>query len=80
MFFVISTLKRMAREDRIPAAKVGRQWRLQKVELDEWLARGGERYEELVDEGIAIAMAERKADPANHVGIPLEQVKREFGL
>ena len=76
----ISTLKRMAREDRIPAAKAGRQWRFRKAELDEWLARGGERYEELVDEGIAIVMAERKADPANHQRIPWEQVKAEFGL
>ena len=39
-----------------------------------------EEYEALVDEGLAIVMAERVADPANEKGIPWEQVKEELGL
>ena len=37
----LSTLKRLAREHRIPAAKAGRQWRFRKADLDRWLGRGG---------------------------------------
>jgi len=32
-----ATVYRMARKKRIPAAKVGRQWRFDKNRLDEWL-------------------------------------------
>ena len=39
-------VKRLARADRLPAAKVGRVWRFRKLELDEWLARGGTLQEQ----------------------------------
>ena len=32
----------LARAGRIPAAKVGGQWRIRRTDLDAWLARGGE--------------------------------------
>ena len=35
-----STLYKMLRESRIPAHKVGREWRFDAAELDEWLKSG----------------------------------------
>lgn len=35
------TLRDKARTRALPAAKLGRRWRFRKVELDDWLARGG---------------------------------------
>ena len=32
----------LARTQRIPAAKVGGQWRIRRTDLDAWIARGGE--------------------------------------
>ncbi len=32
----------LARQRRIPAAKVGGQWRIRRAELDAWLDKGGE--------------------------------------
>jgi excisionase family DNA binding protein len=32
----------LARQGRIPAAKVGGQWRFRRSDLDTWLAAGGE--------------------------------------
>ena len=37
-------------------------------------------YEALVDEGLALAVEEALADPANHEGVPLEEFLRERGL
>lgn len=75
-----ATLKRMAREGRVPAAKVGRQWRFRKADLDRWLALGGDLQEELVDEGMAILRAERMSDAASPETRPLEEVLKERGL
>ena len=36
------TLRDKVRARIVPAAKVARQWRFRKVDLDDWLARGGE--------------------------------------
>lgn len=36
------TAYNLARDHRIPAAKVGGQWRVRRTDLDAWLARGGE--------------------------------------
>ena len=35
------TLRDKARSRTVPAAKLGRRWRFRKVDLDDWLARGG---------------------------------------
>ena len=32
----------LARARRIPAAKVGGQWRIRRSELDDWISKGGE--------------------------------------
>lgn len=32
----------LARTQRIPAAKVGGQWRIRRTDLDAWIDRGGE--------------------------------------
>jgi excisionase family DNA binding protein len=76
----IETLKRRAREGRIPAAKVGRSWRFVKHDLDEWLSAGGDRYEALVDKGLGMVMTARMSDPANREGRPLEEFLQERGL
>lgn len=74
------TLIRKARAGLIPAAKLGREWRFRRADLDAWLAAGGDRYEELVNEGMDLELAERMADPANEERIPWEQVKAKLGL
>jgi len=76
----IVTLKKKAQTGRVPAAKVGRAWRFLKADLDEWLHYGGEVYERQVDRGIALAMEEAAANPANHKGKPLDEFLRERGL
>ncbi|MBA7517693.1 hypothetical protein ES705_09747 [subsurface metagenome] len=37
----MSTIYRFAQESKIPAAKVGNQWRFQKKKIDERLEKGG---------------------------------------
>ena len=64
----------------MPAAKVGREWRFRRADLDEWLSEGGTLREQLEDEGLLMAMDEAKADPANQERIPLEVFLRERGL
>lgn len=73
-------LKRLARAGRVPAAKVGRRWRFRKADLDEWLARGGELEEQLVDAGMTTLRAARMADPVSRKTRPLEEVLDERGL
>lgn len=34
------TVRRMARDGELPALKIGRQWRLKKTLLDQWVAKG----------------------------------------
>ena len=77
----IETLKRRAREGRIPAAKVGRSWRFVKHDLDEWLSAGGDRYEQMVDQGLALAAAEARRHPDNQgAKVPLSTVRARLGL
>lgn len=76
----IVTLKKKAQTGRIPAAKVGRVWRFRKQEIDEWLKYGGELYEQQVDEGVALAMAERMAKDKGQKGKPLSEFLAERGL
>ncbi len=37
------TAYKLVRDGRIPAVKVGNQWRIEKGAFEAWLARGGER-------------------------------------
>ncbi|MCD6359975.1 MAG: helix-turn-helix domain-containing protein [Armatimonadetes bacterium] len=39
----VYTVKRRARDGTIPAAKIGREWRFLRSELEKWLAGGGTR-------------------------------------
>ena len=43
------TVKRRAREGRLPASKIGREWRLRRQDLDAWLADGGTLRERVED-------------------------------
>ncbi len=76
----VETVKRKARAGEVPAAKTGRKWIFLRADLDAWLSAGGTMREKLEDEGIAAAMAERMADPANHEFTTLAQFRRERGL
>ncbi len=42
----VYTVKRRARDGTIPAAKIGREWRFLRSELEDWLAQGGTRDSE----------------------------------
>ena len=46
------TVRRLAREGELPAFKVGRQWRIQRAKLQEWIdARSGQgAAEEIADD------------------------------
>jgi len=48
--------------------------------LEQGLAEEDARSEALVDEGLAIAMNEAAADPANRERVPWDQVKGKLGL
>lgn len=74
------TLLRKARAGQVPAAKFGREWRFRRADLDAWLAAGGDRYEAMVQKGMELELAERRADPANRKTRPAEEVLRELGL
>ena len=74
-----NTVKRKAQNGEIPAAKIGRQWRFQKAELDKWLASGGD-YERRVDRGLLALIEERAADPGDQENVPWEKVKAALGL
>ena len=37
----VATIYKLAQEGRIPATKVGNQWRFRKETIDEWLDKGG---------------------------------------
>ena len=50
------------------------------ADLDAWLAAGGDRYEDQVNEGMDLELAKRRADPANQETRPLGEVLREQGL
>jgi len=73
-----NTVKAKARAGQIPGAKVGKEWRFRKADLDEWLACGGTRYEELVDEGLADAT--REAIAAGGRTYSLEEASKRLGL
>jgi excisionase family DNA binding protein len=76
------TVKRQAREGRLPAAKIGRAWRFRRTDLDRWLAEGGTRREELEDEGLLLEIEERKADLAAGRSslVSLDEARKRLGL
>ena len=37
------TVRRAAREGSLPSAKIGRRWRIRKIDLDDFLSKGGNR-------------------------------------
>ncbi len=73
------TLLRQAREGLIPAAKLGREWRFRREDLDAWLKAGGTRYEEQVNRGMDLERAERRRDD-DGTRIPLAEVRTRLGL
>jgi excisionase family DNA binding protein len=73
-----STIRRLAREKRLPAARMGRRWRFQKSALDQWLADGGGDYEKIVDQGLLEATREAFAEEGDD--IPFAQVQVRYGL
>jgi excisionase family DNA binding protein len=75
----VETVKRKARAGRIPAAKIGREWRFSRRQLLEWVERQA-IPEELVDEGIMAVVAEQMADEGDDDWIPWEEVKASLGL
>ena len=74
------TVRRAARSGRLRASRVGRRWRIRQKDLNEWVEQDGWLYERMVDRGLAEAVAEAMADPANRETIPLEHVKARLGL
>jgi len=76
------TVRRKARAGELPASKIGRVWRFRRADLDEWLAEGGTRREELEDEGLLKMIEERKAEVAagREKLIPWEEAKAALGL
>jgi len=72
------TLLRKARRGELPAAKLGREWRFRRADLDAWLVEGGDAYEAVVQRGMDLELAERMADPAHRETRPLEDVLREL--
>ena len=76
----VQSVKARARAGTLPAARIGREWRFSRRQLLEWIEAGGDRYEDLVEEGLALATEEAMADPGNQQGIPWEEAKRELGL
>jgi excisionase family DNA binding protein len=72
------TLKARARAGTVPAVKLGREWRFNKTDLDEWLTTGGAEYEALVDQAMAALTNERMA--AGGPSSPLAEVHERLGL
>ncbi len=76
----VAKVRRLARAGVLSAAKIGeRAWRFRKADLDEWLAAGGTRYEDLIAQSLAHEAERILADP-NAEWTPLEQVRKELGL
>ena len=74
------TVLRKARAGTLPAAKLGREWRFRKTDLDAWLAAGGDRYEALVDEGMAMELVKlRRTDTGKRTSLAATRKKRGAG-
>jgi excisionase family DNA binding protein len=74
------TVLRKARAGTLPAAKLGREWRFRRTDLDAWLAAGGDRYEALVDEGMAMELVKlRRTDTGKRTSLADTKRKRGAG-
>ena len=72
----LDTLKRRTRMGQIPGAKIGRQWRFRKVDLDAWLSAGGTRPEPAVDAWLVAQSDKVLRGPR----LSNEEVKAALGL
>ena len=71
------TIIRKARAGELPAAKLGREWRFRRADLDAWLRRGGDRYEALVNAGMDEELRGRMREDTGE-RIPLAEVMARF--
>jgi excisionase family DNA binding protein len=71
----VETIKRMARRGALPAAKLGRNWRFRKADIDDWLETGGSAYEKQVDEGLAAVTRERMQTARDEDLVDWEEAK-----
>jgi excisionase family DNA binding protein len=71
----VETIKRMARRGALPAAKLGRNWRFRKADIDDWLETGGSAYEKQVDEGLAAVTRERMQTAREEELVDWEEAK-----
>jgi excisionase family DNA binding protein len=71
----VETIKRMARRGALPAAKLGRNWRFRKADIDEWLETGGSDYEKQVDDGLAAVTRERMETAREEELVDWEEAK-----
>jgi len=71
----VHTVTRLAKDGKLPAAKLGNGWRFLRPALDRWLS-GDDQYEDRVDQGLVDMVRERRAE-GNEDWVPREQVKAE---
>jgi excisionase family DNA binding protein len=74
----IQSVKARARAGTLPAARIGREWRFSRQQLLDWIEAGGDRYEDLVEEGLIAATEEAMADPDNQQGVRWEETRRQL--
>jgi excisionase family DNA binding protein len=74
----VDSVKRLARQGKLPAAKLGNEWRFSRRRLMEWIERGGLLAEPEVDRWLAEVSERRAATAREEDLIPLEQVKAEM--
>jgi excisionase family DNA binding protein len=68
------TLKRLARQGKVPGVKLGHEWRFWRDDLIDFLSGD---YEAAVDQGLAAMVKERMTEGEDE-WIPLEQVKKDL--
>jgi excisionase family DNA binding protein len=79
-----ATVRKKARQGLLPGAKIGRDWRFRKADLDAWLSAGGTRRTEpeepdAIDLEMLREAKRRMEDPSDEL-IPYEQARAELGL
>jgi len=72
-----ATIVRKARAGELPAAKLGREWRFRRADLDRWLRRGGDRYEKLVEAAMDEELRKRIREDTGE-WIPIEEVMARY--